>query len=351
VSRSDEKTADVNYRKFGDTDFMVSEIGFGTADNAGLMVKGTPEHQLDCVQRALELGVNYFETSPSFGAGAAETNLGGVLKKLGKRPHIGTMVEIKPADLHDIAGAVNRELDGSLARLGIDGIDVLIIHNAPRLARDTASTYWTPLTPRDMLEDAYAGFERAKAAGKARFFGFASEKCEPAAVFPILESGQVSVMNVWFNLVNPSARRPPAGAAFGPEYQDYDGILARAAKQGVGVAVVRALDGGALTPSVVTNGAAGRHPLAGGGYTRSPDTFRPEVERAKAFAFLDNGAHTLPQAAYAFVLREAGVSTIVSGFSERSHLEDVLAKPLPALNGDELAQIDAVYARNFGLTA
>ncbi len=81
-----------HYRRLGKTDLELSEIGFGTADNAGLMVKGSEQEQLEAVAAAVEAGVNYFETSPSFGRGAAETNLGKAFATLKVRPHVGTMV-------------------------------------------------------------------------------------------------------------------------------------------------------------------------------------------------------------------------------------------------------------------
>src|ERR1700692_1811417 len=113
----------MKFRRLGKTDLELSEIGFGTADNAGLMVKGSEREQLDAIAAAIEAGVNYFETSPSFGRGAAETNLGKALASLGVRPHIGTMVEILPDGFTDIAAALGSALDGSLQRLGVDGVD------------------------------------------------------------------------------------------------------------------------------------------------------------------------------------------------------------------------------------
>src|SRR6185312_9174704 len=124
------------YRRHGTTDLELSEIGFGTADNAGLLVKGSEGEQRDAVAAAIDAGVNYFETSPSFGRGEAEKNLGKVFKSIGARPHIGTMVEILPDGFGDIAKSLEDQLDGSLARLGLDGVDILIVHNMPRKARD-----------------------------------------------------------------------------------------------------------------------------------------------------------------------------------------------------------------------
>jgi predicted aldo/keto reductase-like oxidoreductase len=57
----------LRYREVGNTGMRISEIGFGTGDNAGLMLKGTFEQQVEAVERSLELGINYFDTSPDYG--------------------------------------------------------------------------------------------------------------------------------------------------------------------------------------------------------------------------------------------------------------------------------------------
>ena len=68
----------MQYREVGNTGVRVSEIGFGGGGNAGLMVKGTPQQQRDAIERAIELGINYFDQAPDYGDGVSETNLGRV---------------------------------------------------------------------------------------------------------------------------------------------------------------------------------------------------------------------------------------------------------------------------------
>ena len=59
----------MRYRTLGETGLRVSEIGFGCGDNAGLFVRGSREEQCRILERALELGINYFDTSPAYGKG------------------------------------------------------------------------------------------------------------------------------------------------------------------------------------------------------------------------------------------------------------------------------------------
>src|SRR6476469_2606116 len=101
----------MNYREVGSTGVRVSEIGFGTGDNAGLMVKADASEMERVVARALDLGVNYFDCSPDYGKGVAETNLGRILKKLGAHPVITTKIEIGPQNTADIPGRIMQSID------------------------------------------------------------------------------------------------------------------------------------------------------------------------------------------------------------------------------------------------
>ncbi len=338
-------------RPLGTTGLEVSEISFGTGDNAGLMMNGTFDQQVEAVRRALELGVNYFDTSPDYGKGVAERNLGRVLRTLGATPIVATKVEIMPGDVDDIAGKVVRSLDESLARLEMDAVDILMIHNPPRHARDPAAAHWLPLTVDDFLGPALAGLEAVRAAGKARFFGFTCEGAEASAVVPVLASGHYAVINAWYNLVNPTAGRTmPPGIVYSRQYEDYGGIVTAAGEHNVGVAVIRPLAGGALAPSVVSAGVRARHPLAGGMYARNPEAFRPEADRGRAFRFLDVPGRSLPQAGYAFALDHPAVSTVVGGFSDLAQFEELASYAYDRpFTDDERAQIEAVYAHNFYL--
>lgn len=343
----------MKYRALGNTGLQVSEISFGTGDNAGLMVLGSPDQQLAAVRRALELGVNYFDTSPDYGKGAAERNLGRALRALGAKPIVTTKVEIMPGELDRIEEKVTSSLDASLERLGMDAVDILVMHNKPQLAHDLGARNWIPLTPQDMLGPALRGFERAKRAGKVRFFGFVCDEADRNAVIPLLESGKFPVINVWFNLVNPSAGYDmPAGMPFGPEYCDYTGVLAAAKAIGVGTAIIRPLDGGSLSLAVIEGGAAARHRNAGGLYTRAPELFNVQAQRGRAFRFLDVPGRSLPQAAFAFILANPAVSTVIGGFSDTAQFEELVhCSGMPPLTGDEMVRVEEIYRNNFFLSA
>jgi len=344
--------AAMKYRRLGKTGLMVSEVSFGTGDNAGLMMNAPAPERERTLARALELGVNFFDTSPDYGKGQAETNLGAALRALGADVLVATKVEIMPGDTGDIAGKIVRSTEDSLRRLQRDAVDVLMIHNPPRLARDPDAAHWLPLTPDDMLGPALEGLERARAAGKCRYFGFTCENAQPEAVKQTLASGAYHAINCWYNIVNPTAGMVmPDGVRFGPQYEDYGGMITFAGEQDVGVAVIRPLAGGALTAQVAQQGPTARHAHAGGIYTREPASFRPEADRGRAFAFLHRPPRTLPMAAYQFALAHPCVSTVVGGFSDLSQFQEAISVcDLPALEAADLARIREVWAANFGLS-
>lgn len=342
------------YRKLGRTGLEVSEIAFGTGDNAGLLVSGTEEQQVDAVARALELGVNYFDTSPDYGKGMAEVNLGRALKKLAARPIVATKAEVHAADFGDIEGRIHKTLDESLERLGLRSVAVFMIHNMPRRQHNPGARFLPPFTVDDYLGPALRALKRARAQGKIEVFGLSAELGEAPAVKAILDSGEFGVINVSYNLANPTAAAQAPGIMCTDDYEDhggvvdYDGILTHAGERGVGAAVIRPLAGGALTSAVVTGGVTARHALAGGMFTRIPEIFAPEARRGRAFAFLERPGRPLSHAAYAFVLSHPAVSTVIGGFSDRVQFEDLArCSGAPPLTQDELSLVQDVYRRNF----
>src|SRR5258705_13769684 len=97
----------MEYRTLGRTGLKVSALGFGCGDVGGLMVRGTPAERERGVARALEHGINYLDTAPSYGSGESEKNLGQVLRALkptAPTAIVGTKWRLVAADLADVAG-------------------------------------------------------------------------------------------------------------------------------------------------------------------------------------------------------------------------------------------------------
>src|SRR6516164_324108 len=112
-------------RVFGRTNMRLSLLSFGCGAVGGLMVRGDPRDQERAVARAIDVGVNYFDTAVQYGDGESEKNLGRILQTL-KPAHavVGTNVRLPSATFGRIAETVTTSLDDSLTRLRRDSVDI-----------------------------------------------------------------------------------------------------------------------------------------------------------------------------------------------------------------------------------
>jgi aryl-alcohol dehydrogenase-like predicted oxidoreductase len=310
-------------RLFGDTGLTVSLLGFGCGAVGGLMVRGAPADQERAVARALESGVNYFDTAVQYGNGESEKNLGRVLAKL--KPAnviVGTKVRLPASEFHRIADAATRSLEGSLRRLGRERVDMFHLHNTIAADGDGEA-----LTADHVLNDVVPAFEKLRAQGKTRFIGFTAIG-DTAALHRVVDARVFNAAQVSYNLLNPSAGEPlpdnyPA--------QDYASLLDRAARAGIGTICIRVLAGGALS------GGATRHPIASPppepiGSARSYDA---DLGRARRLMPLvtEGYAASLAEAAIRYVIANQAMSTILVGMASIDQFEKALAAvnkgPLP----------------------
>src|SRR5204863_7271384 len=96
-----------------------------------LMVRGKAADQERAIARALEAGVNYFDTAVQYGNGESEKNLGRALEKIKPKDAIvGTKVRLPAAEFGRIEEAVAKSLEGSLRRLARERVDIFHLHNA-----------------------------------------------------------------------------------------------------------------------------------------------------------------------------------------------------------------------------
>src|ERR687898_3217651 len=164
---SSKRKRNMQKRRLGRTGLEVSVLGYGAGAVGGLFTKGAAADQERAVARALEAGVNYFDTAALYGNGESERNLGRLLKKL--RPAnaiIGTKVRLTTSDLGQIRAEVSSSLEASLQRLGLDRVDIFYLHN-PITVTETAES----LSSRQVLDEVIPAFEKLRQQGKARFFG------------------------------------------------------------------------------------------------------------------------------------------------------------------------------------
>ena len=154
-------------RVFGRTGMQLSVLGFGCGAVGGLMVRGDALDQERTVARAITAGVNYFDTAVQYGNGEFEKDLGRVLHNLkASDVVVGTKVRLLSAEFGRIEAAVATSLEGSLARLRRDCVDIFHLHNAITEAGGEEA-----LSVQQVVDDIVPAFERLRHQGKARFLG------------------------------------------------------------------------------------------------------------------------------------------------------------------------------------
>ncbi len=297
-------------RILGKTGLSVSALGFGCGDVGGLMVRGTAADQERAVARALELGINYFDTAPAYGSGESEKNLGRVLKTLRPDIVLGTKFRIGPDESRRVAEAVTASLEASLGRLGLERVDLLQLHNR---VSDTGQD--RPLDAGTVLEQVVPALEGLRRQGKIRFFGITALGDTPA-LHRVIDARVLDTAQVCHNLLNPSAgvRLPPGYPA-----QDFAQLLEHTRAANMGVIGIRALAAGALS------GVEARHPVAIPSVApiASGADYAADVARARRLEALVREGHadSLIDAAIRFVISNPAVTTALVGYSSLDHLE------------------------------
>jgi aryl-alcohol dehydrogenase-like predicted oxidoreductase len=325
-------------RVFGRTGMRLSVLGFGCGAVGGLMVRGEAADQERTIARAIAAGVNYFDTAVQYGDGESEKNLGRVLQAL--KPAnvaVGTKVRLPASETGRIDDAVRISLEGSLARLRLDRVDILHLHNPI-----TESGGGPALSVRQVLDELVPAFERLRQQGKIRFLGLTALG-DTAALHQVIDARVFDSAQVVYNMLNPSA-----ASALPARYpaQDYGRLFDHTEASGVGVVGIRVLAGGALS------GSAERHPIAG----LAPEpigsamSYDADIDRARRLMpLIEEGfAASLTEAATRFALSHPAMGTILVGMATPQQFEDALTAaekgPLPQAALDRLSALRQAFS-------
>ena len=319
-------------RIFGRTGMNISLLGFGCGAVGGLMVRGDPADQERAIGRALDAGVNYFDTAVAYGNGESEKNIGRILNKLKPRDAIlGTKVRLAP-NSGPIAAAIVKSLEGSLQRLGREQVDILHFHDPI-----TASGGGNALSPAQVLNEVVPTFESLRRQGKIRFLGLTGTG-DTSALKEVIDARVFDSAQIVYNMLNPSA-----AVALPPNYpaQDYGRLFAHTQAAGVGVIGIRVLAGGALSGSAERHAIASPPPPPIG----SAQSYEGDLARARRLAPLvqEGYATSLAEAATRFCIGHPAMGTILVGVATPQEFEDALAAvmkgPLPAAALDRLTSL------------
>jgi aryl-alcohol dehydrogenase-like predicted oxidoreductase len=284
------------------------------------------------VARALDLGINYFDTAAAYGDGASEENLGRVLKSLRPEIFLSTKFTVLPADRGRLDAALTASLERSLRRLSREQVDLLQLHN--RIAAEGDDR---PLDAGIVLGEVAPALEKLRRQGKIRFCGITALGDTPSLQM-VVDARAFDTAQICLNLLNPSAvaALPPGFPA-----QDFAGLAQRAHAAGMGTIGIRVLAGGALS------GSEARHPIGAakvGPIASGPD-YAADVARAQHFEALVEAGHagSLIEAALRFVISNEAMTTVLVGTSTIAQLETAAAAigkgPLPRAALEQLSGI------------
>lgn len=295
-------------RRFGRTGIEISELVIGGGWVGGIMIDPEDETKLTALEMAVDAGINWIDTAADYGQGASELAIGRLLPQMdrARRPSISTKVRVNMESGETPASQIDRSLDQSLERLGMDSVELFQLHNRIHAKREGQS-----MSIDDAMRVADA-FDRHREDGRFRFFGITALG-EADALCRTVASRRFDTAQVYYNMINPSAALADGAAWSGP---DFRGLLAACAEHDVGVMNIRVFAAGVLATDV-------RH----GREVPVMDDFVLSEEEARGKAVLGavgNEHGTRAQTALRFALAEERLSCVVLGLAKLEHLEEAL---------------------------
>lgn len=202
----------MQYRKFIKDAPKVSVIGIGAwqLGESKDWKSMTEDESVNLVERALDEGINFFDTAPNYGLGTSEIRLGKALKNTNREKIvINTKFGHSSEGVVDFSSSqIQKSLEGSLKRLQTDYVDSIIIHNPPSKFLDGNQT------------DHYEILERLKEEGKIKEYGASLDTYEDMKL--LMETTDSKVIEVFFNILHQDTER-----AFGLAKEKEIGIIVK----------------------------------------------------------------------------------------------------------------------------
>jgi aryl-alcohol dehydrogenase-like predicted oxidoreductase len=302
----------MRYREFGGTGWDVSEIGYGMWGMAG-WTGSDDEESLASLDKAVALGINFFDTAWAYGEGRSEQLLGRTLKrhpdqqlyvatkippKNGKWPAWDSYAldEVFPAD------HIREYTEKSLRNLDVATIDLLQFH--------VWSDTWAD---DDRWQTAVDALRRE---GLVRAIGISVNRWQPANVLRALDTGLIDAIQVVYNIFDQN-----------PE----DELFPACREKSIAVIARVPFDEGSLTGTL---SPASRWPE--GDFRNSyfnPDNLRATLERVDRLRAVLPAGMPMPELALRHILASPDVSTVIPGMRKLAHVEANAAasdkEPLP----------------------
>ena len=317
----------MQYRELGRTGWKVSAISFGAWAIGGTWGDVKDDESLAALNRALDLGVNFFDTADVYGDGRSEQLLAKLRKERGEKFYVATKAG-RRLDPH-VASGYNKEnltafVERSLKNLQVEALDLLQLHCPP------TEVFYMPET--------FDALDELVKQGKLLHYGVSVEKVEEA--LKAIEYPNVKTVQIIFNIF----RQRPLELFFGVAQKRKVGILARVP-----------LSSGMLTGKMSRTSLfqADDHRL----FNRQGESF----DRGETFSGLDYeiglqvvdelrplvpADMTMTQMALRWILMSSAVTCAIPGAKRPAQVdENVRAADQPPLSDEAMSQIRAIYDR------
>jgi aryl-alcohol dehydrogenase-like predicted oxidoreductase len=302
----------MRYRRFGRTGWHVSEIGYGMWGMGGWTGSEDAE-SLDSLQRAIDLGCNFFDTAWAYGEGHSEQLLGKIIRaNPGKTLYAATKIPPKnrrwpsrreyslaesyPSDY------IEEYIDKSLQNIGTSTLDLIQFHT------------WEDKWLDD--ERLRRSLEKVLTSGKVRAIGISINRWEPWNGVRAVREGLVDAVQVIYNIFDQN-----------PE----DELFPACRQKDVAVIARVPFDEGTLTGTLTVNTKWPKGDWRNTYFVA--ENLKSSVAHADALKPLLRDDMTMPEMALRFILNNQDVSTIIPGMRKRHHVETNLAAsdkgPLP----------------------
>jgi aryl-alcohol dehydrogenase-like predicted oxidoreductase len=316
----------MDYVKLGRTGLEVSRICLGTM-SYGASDQGThpwslgPDVAREHITRAVELGINFFDTANVYSAGSSEEYVGKALREVARREEVVIATKVH-GTMHPgpNGGGLSRkvifaEIDNSLRRLGTDFVDLYQIHR------------WDPTTP---IEETLEALHDVVKSGKARYIGASS-----MYAWQFSKALYTADLNGWtrfvsmqdhYNLLNREEERE---------------MLPLCASEGIGVIPWSPLARGRLTRDWDDTTARSETDEFGKILYDTSSSDREIASRVASVA----AARGVPRAqvALAWLVQQSVVTAPIVGATKVSHIEDAVAALSLDLTAEEIATLEEPY--------
>ncbi len=317
----------MHYRQLGRTGWQVSASSFGAWAIGGAWGTVQDEESIAALHKAVDLGVNFFDTADVYGNGRSERLLKQLREERDEEIFIATKAG-RRLDPH-LAGDYNRKnltafVERSLQNLGVEALDLLQLHCPP------PEVYYMPET-FGILDDLVR-------AGKIRYYGVSVQKVEEA--LKAIEFPNVYTIQIIFNIF----RQRPAELFFREAKRRKVGILAR-------VPLSSGMLTGKLSAGSTFEERDHRNFNRQGEEFDSGETFsgvdyNTGLEAVEELRGLVPEGWTMAQFALRWILMFDAVSCVIPGAKRPSQAEDnALAADLPPLSPATMERVKEIYDR------